>query len=93
MFDVQTKMIRETIQTDLPTQVDKGQTIQLRYCLDRFGTGSFLMADTNTVPVDERAFVVIRQKTVFRVVIIRLGYTHSFYNNACSKTILDTYAV
>ena len=51
------------------------------------------MADTNTVPVDERAFVVIRQKTVFRVVIIRLGYTHRFNKNACSKTILGTYAV
>ena len=27
------------------------------------------------------------------VVIIRLGYTHRFYKNAFSKTVLDTYTV
>ena len=27
------------------------------------------------------------------VVIIRLSYTHRFYENALSKTVLDTYTV
>ena len=30
---------------------------------------------------------------ITKVVIIRLGYTHRFYKNAFSKTVLNTYTV
>ena len=33
----------------------------------------------------------VLKEVLKEVVIIRLGYTHRFYKNACSKTVLDTY--
>ena len=39
------------------------------------------------------ADVTDRRIDIIKVVIIRLSYTHRFYENAFSKTVLDTYTV